>query len=114
MAFDRKAHDKKYYLTHKGVHAASNRDRRIRNSKLFYEYMQTQKCSWEDCEVADPDMLTLDHLDPDTKRNDVSTLVRASYSWKTIEDEIRKCRVLCANHHQKHTIQQFGYKAWRN
>jgi hypothetical protein len=113
MAFDKKAWDKNYYLTHKGVAAASNRQRRIRNSQLFFEYMKNRKCEWPaGCEISDPDMLTLDHLDPKTKRMDVSRMVRGSYGWKTILSEIEKCRVLCANHHHKFTIQQFGYKKW--
>jgi hypothetical protein len=112
MAFDKKAWDKSYYLANKEAHAARNRQRRVRNSRLFYEYMKTKKCEWEGCEVSDPDMLTLDHLDPKTKRMDVSSMVRGSYAWKTILSEIEKCRVLCANHHHKFTIQQFGYKSW--
>jgi hypothetical protein len=68
--------------------------------------------SWEGCTVNDPDMLVFDHLDPRTKRREVGDMAHKSYSRKTIEVEIRKCRVLCGNHHQKHTIQQFGYKKW--
>ena len=58
------------------------------------------------------DMLVFDHLDPKDKRLEISRMVQRAYSIKTIEDEIRKCRVLCANHHLKHTIQQFGYRKW--
>jgi hypothetical protein len=82
----------------------------VRNSKL----LGRRNAVWESSDVTDPDMPTLDHLDRALKKMDVSRLVRASYSWKTIMLEIGKCRVLCANPHQKHTIQEFGYKAWRN
>jgi hypothetical protein len=57
-------------------------------------------------------MLVLDHINPNDKRHHVSNMVYTSYSLKSIQEEVAKCRVLCANHHQKHTIQQFGYKKW--
>jgi hypothetical protein len=60
--------------------------------------------------VNDPDMLVFDHLDPQEKHDHVSTLAHSSCSLKRLQAEVAKCRVLCANHHQKHTIQQFGYK----
>jgi hypothetical protein len=86
---------------------------RNRNGRLFYEYMKGKKCEWpEGCEVSDPDMLTCDHRDPSQKKRAVSSMVRGNYSWKTIMAEVAKCRILCSNHHHKHTIQQFGYKAW--
>jgi len=84
-----------------------------RNRLWFYEYMKTKKCEWEGCTVDDPDMLVLDHLNPAEKRIEISRMVNCSYSLESVELEVSKCRVLCANHHQKHTIQQFGYKKWQ-
>jgi hypothetical protein len=57
-------------------------------------------------------MLVFDHKNPEEKRGNLSQMAQHSYSLKTIQDEVAKCRVLCANHHQKHTIQQFGYRKW--
>ena len=86
---------------------------RLRNQKWLYEYLKTKKCEWEGCMVNDPDMLVFDHLDPREKRDHVTTMAHSSWSLKSVQEEVAKCRVLCANHHQKHTIQQFGYKKWR-
>ncbi len=83
-----------------------------RNRLWLYEYLITKNCEWEDCPFNDPDMLVFDHLNPIEKRTEVSKMVQCSYSLKTIQAEVGKCRILCANHHQKHTIQQFGYKKW--
>ena len=57
-------------------------------------------------------MLVLDHLNPREKRDHVSSMVHNSWGLKSIQEEVAKCRILCANHHQKHTIRQFGYKKW--
>lgn len=84
----------------------------LRNLRWLHEYLMTKQCEWEGCTVNDPDMLVLDHLNPHEKRDHVSTMVHGSFSLKTVQEEVAKCRVLCANHHQKHTIQQFGYKKW--
>lgn len=59
-------------------------------------------------------MLVLDHLNPLNKRVESSKMVQCSYALKTIQAEVSKCRLLCANHHQKYTIQQLGYKKWLN
>ena len=85
---------------------------RLRNKRWLYEHLKTKQCEWEGCAVSDPDMLVFDHLNPDEKRGHVSALVHNSSSLKSIQEEVAKCRVLCANHHQKHTIQQFGCKKW--
>ena len=84
----------------------------LRNLRWLHDYLKTRRCEWEDCTVDDPDMLVLDHLNPSEKRGHVSTIVHGSFSLKTVQAEVAKCRVLCANHHQKHTIQQFGYRRW--
>lgn len=47
------------------------------------------------------------------RRCEVSNMVQQSYGLESIKSEVANCRVLCANHHQKHTTQQFGYKKWR-
>jgi hypothetical protein len=83
-----------------------------RNLRWLYEFLKSKQCEWEGCAVNDPDMLVFDHINPDEKRGHVSTMVHSSFGLKRIQEEVAKCRVLCANHHQKHTIQQFGYKKW--
>jgi len=84
----------------------------LRNRRWLYDYLRTKQCEWEGCTVNDPDMLVFDHINPDEKRDHVSNMVNNSWGLKSIQEEVAKCRVLCANHHQKHTIQQFGYKKW--
>lgn len=88
------------------------REYALRNQRWLHAYLLTKRCEWEGCAVDDPDMLVLDHLNPSEKRAHVSTIAHGSFSLKSVQEEVAKCRVLCANHHQKHTIQQFGYKKW--
>ena len=88
------------------------REYALRNRKWLREYLSTKHCEWEGYTVDDPDMLVFDHLNPQEKREHVSVMVHNSFGLKSVQAEVAKCRVLCANHHQKHTIQQFGYKKW--
>jgi hypothetical protein len=88
------------------------REYALRNLRWLNEYLKTKHCEWEGCAVNDPDMLVFDHLNPREKRAHVSSMVHNSWGLKSVQEEVAKCRVLCANHHQKHTIQQFGYKKW--
>jgi hypothetical protein len=85
-----------------------------RNRMWLHEFLKSKQCEWEGCTINDPDMLVFDHINPVEKREHVSIMVHSSFGLKSIQEEIAKCRVLCANHHQKHTIQQFGYKKWVN
>lgn len=58
-----------------------------------------------DCGSHDPKCLDFHHLDPSTKRAEVSALV--SYGWPSIEREIAKCEVVCANCHiKRHRCQE--------
>lgn len=88
------------------------REYALRNCRWLQAYLNTRQCEWDGCAVSDPDMLVLDHLNPKEKRGHVSTIAHGSFSLKYVQEEVAKCRVLCANHHQKHTIRQFGYKKW--
>jgi hypothetical protein len=57
----------------------------------------------EICKVTDFRCLQFDHIDPNNKISSISDMI-SNYSIKEeIDEEIAKCRVLCANHHQKHT-----------
>lgn len=106
----KKAIDKEHNQRNPRRNYEHSRAYALRNQRWLYGYLQTKQCEWEGCTVNDPDMLVLDHLNPLEKRDHVSTIAHGSFSLKSVQEEVAKCRVLCANHHHKHTIQQFGYK----
>ena len=46
--------------------------------------------------------MDLHHLDPDTKVDDMSTLVKTSDRWDEVIEEAEKCVVLCVNCHREY------------
>lgn len=72
-------------------------------------YLSSKGCC--KCYERDPRKLQYDHRNPPEKHRIVARLITDGYSWSSpvLRAEIRKCRVLCANCHQVHTIKQQGY-----
>lgn len=62
------------------------------------------------CGLDDPLVLEFDHRDPETKAYNITDMYNLAES--TIQTEIDKCDILCANCHRRRTIEQFGF--WRS
>ena len=56
-------------------------------------------------------VLDFAHINKATKINSISVMVKDSISFKRIKDEVRKCKVLCANCHRLETYEN---KDWKN
>tara|TARA_Y100001963_G_scaffold148796_1_gene227243 strand:+ start:56 stop:541 length:486 start_codon:yes stop_codon:yes gene_type:complete len=72
--------------------------------ELIYEFKLSNPCST--CGESNPIVLEFHHLNPKEKRNDVSNMATHGYSIESIEKEIEKCIILCANCHRKRTAKQ--------
>jgi len=93
----------KFYASKKRNHDNKVRIKKIRRRWLNI-YKKAKGCSL--CGYNEhPAALQFDHLDPSLKVKDVSNMV--TLKLKRLMDEVRKCRVLCANCHMIHT---FGEK----
>jgi hypothetical protein len=68
------------------------------------QYLLDHPCV--DCGEVDPIVLDFDHLRD--KRWDVSFMVAKGFAWSTIELEIAKCQVRCANCHARKTAREVG------
>jgi hypothetical protein len=75
------------------------------NRQKIYEYLLRHPC--EICGEADPVVLEFDHIEQGSKEFSVANM--KTHAWSTIENEISKCRVLCANCHRRHTAVQLGW-----
>lgn len=53
-------------------------------------------------------VLEFDHLDPKEKRDHLSRMIAGGCAWSTIEREIAKCEVVCANCHRHRTARTYG------
>lgn len=81
----------------------NNIERHRENLQFLWEYYSTHPCV--DCGESDPIVLQMDHLRD--KLAGVSTMMK--HARATLEAEIAKCEVRCANCHARKTAQDFGW-----
>ena len=81
---------------------------REQGRKFAWDYLSTHPCM--DCGECDPVVLEFDHV-KGIKVASISSLVAMGYSIPTIQKEIEKCEVRCANCHRKKTAEQ---QRWYN
>lgn len=112
-----KEHRKAFYAEHYEKYKLLYQKRaKIRRETLRTEfreniihYLKDKSCTI--CGESDIRTLEFDHLNPSEKLFNISQSVRLGYGWPKIVAELKKCRILCANCHKKHTaIQANWYK----
>jgi hypothetical protein len=80
---------------------------RIRNRAFVHEYLRTHPCV--DCGEADPVLLEFDHVDPKSKKAEISKLSAEGRGLVQIQREMALCVVRCAHCHRRRTARQFGW-----
>lgn len=78
----------------------TNRLRAAASRAKIIAYLQEHPCV--DCGEKDTVVLDFDHVRGEKVAN-VSSLVNGGYPWATIQAEIEKCDVRCANDHRRAT-----------
>ena len=91
---------KAHYEANKAKVIASNKVKRQAMVDKVWAYKQGKSCL--DCSNSDPRVLEFDHTSDD-KSGNVSTMANNGCSWATIEAEIAKCDLVCANCHRIRT-----------
>lgn len=79
------------------------KNRRLQIQLNVIEYLKSHPCV--DCDNLDIRVLEFDHI-KGKKYNHLSVLINERYSWKTIQKEITKCVVRCANCHRIKTCER--------
>lgn len=80
-----------------------------RNRRLVIEHLQQNPCV--DCGENDLIVLDFDHVIGE-KRNSISAMIGGGTSVRSLQDEIAKCVVRCANCHRRKTAKENG--SYRN
>lgn len=100
MSSNTNEYNKAYYESNRKKRIAqirvSREAQRERNRNSLREYLQNSLCA--DCGNVDWRVLQLDHVGKD-KKLEVTLMVSRGYKWDTIQKEIAKCEVVCANCH---------------
>ena len=86
------------------------RDRKARTRRetriAALQYVAEKGCCC--CGIRDPRVLEFDHINGEDKKYNIADLLSNGFSWRapTLQQELRKCRVICANCHRLHTVEQ--------
>lgn len=76
------------------------------SSEFVWKYLLDHPCV--DCGEGDPIVLEFDHVSGNKLFN-ISHAIRRGFSISSIEEEIRKCEVRCANCHRRVTAARGGW-----
>lgn len=102
----KKNYNRSHYLNEgdkwKESRAASRKQNILKVQNKICEYLSQHPCV--DCGEADIVVLEFDHISD--KEFNISA--RKTYGWNTLEKEIAKCEVRCANCHRRKTYERMG------
>ena len=104
-----KGYGKIRYQNNKERYKQIDKKLRVRNQIAVYQYLKERCCV--DCGVADPVVLTFDHV-RGVKKCNVSDMVKHSWGLDTIFEEIAKCQIRCFNCHMKKDSLRRGSRKW--
>lgn len=102
-----KEHYEKYrneYLERGKIRRAKLRAEFRSNMLKFLDGKACIKCGENDIRV-----LELDHIDATQKDFSISHAVRIGKNWIQVQEEIKKCQILCANCHKIKTAEEYGW-----
>lgn len=106
------AHKKEHYRKNKDRCKAQIREykqgSRLEVREKTFEHLRENPCV--DCGESDILVLEFDHV-RGLKKYNICDMMRGSFSWKSVQKEIEKCEVVCANCHKRRTAKRFG--SWR-
>ncbi len=88
-----------WHQKNKVKRVAQVHERKDRLWAFYNQLKETLQCN--KCGEKHPATLQFHHLDPQQKEFNLSEAVRRGFSVETIQKEIAKCAVLCANCHAK-------------
>ena len=94
----------------------SNKASRERGSEraqqFIIDYLSDHPC--EVCGETDVAVLTFHHVNPEEKNHNIVDMVTHGYGLETIQAELEKCQVLCANDHLRveQETNKRGKKFW--
>ncbi len=94
------------YKKREDLYAAQKRHREKIRIQLF-NFLLKRSCV--DCGEKDPVVLEFDHNGGENKFKTISKMLSGHYSWQSLEKEIQKCEIRCANCHRRKTYIQFGH-----
>ena len=90
----------------RATHAKGQENRLYRNRMYLFNYLQDKYCI--DCGENDPIVLEFDHVRGE-KKSSISQLVAQCAAITTIQNEIDKCEIRCANCHRRKTSTQLEW-----
>lgn len=104
---------KAYYKTAngRGKDVVNSKRSKIRLRLRAIAYLQAHPCV--DCGESDPIVLEFDHRIPEQKLDCISNLVSRGVAYATLDAEMDKCDVRCANCHKRRTARQFNWRKAR-
>ena len=79
------------------------------NRMRVFQYLLAHPCV--DCGETDPVVLEFDHQRDKVRA--ISEITNSALSWQTIQSEIDKCVVRCANCHRRKTARETNNFRWR-
>jgi hypothetical protein len=82
----------------------------------FYGKECLLRCCWSDCNISDPDMLTLDHINNDGAKHRKETNMKGARLYKYLKDNEFPSgyQTLCMNHQFKKQLVLGRQKSLRN
>lgn len=93
---------KEHYQKNKDRYIERNKESAKRNIRYVCEYLKDKRCL--DCGEDNPLTLQFDHVR--NKKHNICDMLATGYSWESIQEEIDKCEIRCANCHQIKTLRE--------